>query len=212
QYHQRLAQVLTERFSETVERQPELLAHHYTEAGLIEPAIPYWQRAGEHSNARSAYVEAMAHCRKGLELLQTLPDTLERGQQELDLQVTLGSALAATNFAAPDVGAAYRRARELCQQVGETPQLFSVLGSLVRFYSNHREYQTAWELGEQMLSLAQRVHEPASLANTHITLGNVLYFLSAWDAARTHLEQGVAFYNTPQHRSQGFLTETHQGV
>src|SRR5262249_23753959 len=74
------------------------------------------------------------------------------------------------------------------------------------------EYQNALELGEQMLSLAQRVPDSAGLANAHITLGNVLYFLREWDAARTHLEQGVAFYNAQQHRSQGFLTETHQGV
>src|SRR5262249_5061506 len=108
--------------------------------------------------------------------------------------------------------AAYQRARELCQQVGETPQLFPVLGGLVRFYMVRGESQTARELGEQMLSLAQRVRDPAGLANAHITLGNALLSLRVWDAARPHLEQGVAFYNAPQHRSQGFLTETHQGV
>src|SRR5262249_54742902 len=86
------------------------------------------------------------------------------------------------------------------------------LGGLVIFYINRGEDQTARELGEQMLSLAQRVQEPTGLANAHITLGNALYFLRELDAARPHLEQGVAFYNAPQHRSQGFLTETHQGV
>jgi predicted ATPase len=74
------------------------------------------------------------------------------------------------------------------------------------------ELQTARELGEQMLSLAQHGHDPAGLANAHITLGYALFSLREWDAARTHLEQGVAFYNAQQHRSQGFLTETHQGV
>jgi predicted ATPase len=86
------------------------------------------------------------------------------------------------------------------------------LGGLVRFYVERGKSQTARELGEQMLSLAQRVHDPAGLANAHITLGNALFFLQEWDAARTHLKQGVAFYTAPQHRSQGFLTETHQGV
>jgi predicted ATPase len=87
-----------------------------------------------------------------------------------------------------------------------------VLGGLVIFYINRGEDQTARELGEQMLSLAQRVQDPADLANAHITLGNALYFLRELDAARTHLEQGIAFYNAQQHHSQGFLTETHQGV
>jgi len=213
QYHQRIAQVLAERFPDTVATQPELLAHHYTEAGLAEQAVGYWYTAGQHAHERSAHMEAIGHLRKGLELLTTLPDTLEHRQQELDMQITLGQALVATKgIAAPDVGAAYQRARELCQQVGETPQLFPVLAGLVRFYSGRAEYQTTRELGEQMLSLAQRIHDPAGLAHAHIMLGYALFFLREWDAARTHLEQGVAFYNAQQHRSQGFLTETHQGV
>ena len=120
--------MLAERFPETVETQPELLAHHYTEAGLIEQAIPYWQQAGQRAIQRSANVEAIAHLTKGLELLKTLPDTPERAQQELALQIALGSPLMATKgYAAPEVAQAYTRARELCQQVGETPQLFPVL-------------------------------------------------------------------------------------
>jgi predicted ATPase/class 3 adenylate cyclase len=213
QYHQRIAQVLTERFPETVVTQPELLAYHYTEADLVEQAVEYWYKAGQRAHERSAHVEAVGHLRKGLELLQTLPDTLERRQQELDVQVTLGAALAITKgFAAPDAGAAYHRARELCQQVGETPQFFPVLQGLVIFYNNRGEYQTARELGEQLLSLAQRVHDPVDLANAHIMLGYTLDFLSERDAARMHLEQGVAFYNTQQHRSHSFLLSTHAWV
>src|SRR5262249_40649448 len=134
-------------------------------------------------------------------------------QQELDMQITLGAALTATKgLAAPDVEAAYQRARALCQQGGETPQLFPVLGGLVRFYSGRMEYQTARELGEQILSLAQRAPSPAGLAHAHIMLGYALFSLREWAAARSHLEQGVAFYTAQQHRAQGFLTETHQGV
>ena len=90
QLHQQIAQVLEEQFPETVETQPELVAHHYTEAGLIAQAIPYWQQAGERATQRSANVEAIAHLTKGLELLKTLPDTPERAQQELTLQIALG--------------------------------------------------------------------------------------------------------------------------
>src|SRR5262249_54165429 len=193
QYHQRIAQMLAERFPETAATQPELLAHHYTEAGLAEQAVGYWQTAGQRAHERSAHVEAIGHLRQGLELLTTFPDTLEHRQQELDMQITLGTALVATQgIAAPDVGAAYQRARELCQQVGETSQLIPVLGGLARFYSGQRELQTARELGEQMLSLAQCVHDPAGLAHAQIMLGYALFSLREWAAARTHLEQGVA--------------------
>jgi len=213
QYHQRIAQVLEQQFPETVAMQPELLAQHYTEAGLAEQAVGYWYKAGQRAHERSAHVEAIGHLRKGLAIFTTLPDTLEHHQQELNVQVTLGRVLMATKgVGAPDTGAAYHRARELCQKVGETPQVFPVLGGLVIFYINRGEPQTARELGAQMLSLAQRVRDPAALANAHILLGNTLYFLRAWDVARTHLEQGIAFYNAQQPRTQGFLTETHQGV
>src|SRR4029450_3802653 len=95
QYHQLIAQVLAEDFPYNAETQPEVLAHHYTEAGLSAQAIPYWQRAGQRAIERSAHLEAIAHLSKGLEVLGTLPDTPERAQQELDLQITLGAALSA---------------------------------------------------------------------------------------------------------------------
>ena len=83
QYHQQIAQSVGGTISETKETQPELIAHHYTEAGLIEQAIPYWQQAGRRAIERSANVEAISHLTKGLELLKALPDTPERTQQEL---------------------------------------------------------------------------------------------------------------------------------
>src|SRR5262249_37831596 len=77
QYHQQIARVLEERFPETTETQPELLAHHYTEAGLIARAIPYWQKAGHRAIERSANIEATRHLIRGLELLKILPDTTD---------------------------------------------------------------------------------------------------------------------------------------
>jgi predicted ATPase len=135
QYHQRIAQVLEAQFPEITEPQPELVAHHYTEAGLNAQAIGYWQRAGQQASGRAAYVEAINHLTKGLALLETLPDPSERCQHELTLQIMLGGPLIAIKgFAAPEVENAYARARALCQQVGETPQLFPVLWGLYVFY------------------------------------------------------------------------------
>ena len=104
QHHQHIAQVLVAQFPEIVETQPELLAHHYTEAGVAEQALPYWQRAGERAIQRSAHAEAIAYLRQGLDLLRLLPDTPEHSQQELILQSTLGPALISTRgYAAPHV-------------------------------------------------------------------------------------------------------------
>ncbi|MBI3303080.1 MAG: hypothetical protein HYZ72_13525 [Deltaproteobacteria bacterium] len=117
QVHQQIGRVLEERFVETAETQPELLAHHYTEAGLIAQAIAYWQKAGQRAIERSAHAEAIAHLTKGLELLKALPDTPERTQHELTLQLTLGRALIATKgWAAPEVKQAFSQARELCKK------------------------------------------------------------------------------------------------
>jgi predicted ATPase len=135
QYHRRIAQALEAHVPDLRDTQPELLAYHYTEAGFIAQAIPYWQRAGHLALQRSANLEAIQHLTRGLALLATLPDTPARAQQELDLQITLGPALSATKgYAAPDVERAYTRARELCQQMEDTPQLFPVLWGLWVFY------------------------------------------------------------------------------
>ena len=118
-------------------------------------AIPYWQRAGTRAIQRSANVEAIAHVQRGLVLLAVLPDTPQRTQHELDFLTTLGPALMATKgYAAPEVVQAYTRARELCQQVGETPEHFLVLYNLWVFYVIRAEHQTTLELGEQCLQLA----------------------------------------------------------
>jgi predicted ATPase len=97
QYHQQVAQLLEARFPQTVATELELVAHHYTEAGLIEKAIIYWQRAGERANDRSANPEARSHLTKGLDLLRTLPESPARLQSELALQTTLGRVLTAAN-------------------------------------------------------------------------------------------------------------------
>ena len=135
QYHQRIAQVLEAQFPETAEAQPELLAHHYTEAGLTAQAVRYWHHAGQRASERSAHVEAIAHLRQGLALLQTLPETPQRPQREVDMLIALGAALLATKgFAAPEVGQTYTRARQLCEHLDNPHQLFPVLRGLWNYY------------------------------------------------------------------------------
>jgi len=213
QYHSQIAQVLEEWFTGIKETEPELLAHHYTEAGFIAQAIPYWQQAGQKASQRSANLEAIAHLTKGLELLKTLPGTPERAQQELRLQIALGAPLLATKgYAAPEVGNAYTRALELCQQIGETPQLLPGLWGLWQFYIVRTEFQTAYELGEQLLTTAQRVQDSAFLVGAHQALGVTLFHLGELAPARAHLEQGAALYDPQQHSSLAFLFGQDPGV
>jgi TOMM system kinase/cyclase fusion protein len=205
QYHQQIAQVLKERFPEIVETQAELLAHHYTEAGLIAQAIPYWHQAGQRAVQRSAHVEAISHLTKGLELLKTLPDTSKRAPQELMLQLTLGVPLQATRgWAVPEVKRAYARARELCQQIGETPQLFPVLWGLAAVSIIQAEHKTGRELAEQCLTLAQSIQDTDFLLEAHTGLGLSLFHLGELVSAREHIEQVIALYDHKKHRYLAF--------
>jgi predicted ATPase/class 3 adenylate cyclase len=213
QYHQQIAQVLAVQFPDIVETQPELLAQHYTEAGLAAQAILYWQRAGQQAMQRSANLEAINHLTKGLELLETLPDTPERTQQELTLHTALSVPLMATKgAAAPEVERTYARARELCQQVGETPQLFPVLYGQWLFYLVRAQLQTARQLSEQLLILAQRAQDTTLLLEAHRALGTSLFYLGELAPARTHLEQAMTLYDPQQHRSLAFHAGQDPGV
>jgi tetratricopeptide (TPR) repeat protein len=213
QYHQRLAQVLETRFPDTAETQPELLAQHYTEAGLTEQAIPNWQRAGQQALERSANLEAVQHLTTGLELLATLPETPVRAQQELDLQLALGSALIATKGnTAPEVEQTYVRARALCAQSGETPQLFLTLRGLCRLYTNRGALPTARELGEELVRFAEHTADPTRLLEAHDTLGNLLFYLGDYAAAHTHFEQGIVLTDPAAQRALALRSGMAPGV
>jgi len=202
QYHRQITQVLEERFPETCEEQPELLAYHYTEAGLQAPAVMYLQRAGQRAIERSAYVEAIAHLRQGLILTAALPDTPERLQHELMLYMALGVTLAATQgYAAPEVEHAYLQARECCQKVGDPTPLFTVLRGLWLVYLARAELQRAYEQGEHLLRLAQHQQEPTLLLEAHRALGTSLLFLGNLTASWPHLERGRTLYEAQQHHA-----------
>ena len=140
QHHQRIAQALEAQFPETVATQPELVAQHYTAAGCPEPAVRYWQRAGDRAGDRSAHLEAISHFTTGIEVLQTLPETPQRTQDAVTLYLALGAASRSPRHAAPEVEHAYTQAYTLCQQVGETPELAPVLYGLYRFLPSTSSY------------------------------------------------------------------------
>jgi len=213
QYHQRIAQVLETQFLETIAGQPELLAHHFTEAGLNEQAVHYWHKAGQSAVQRSAHVEAIHHLRTGLALLQTLPETLERTQREVDLLIALGASLLATKgTGAPEVGQIYTCAQHLCTHLDNPEQLFPVLRGRWNYYHVRAEYQTAYALGEQLLTLAQQVQDAAMVVAAHRALGSTLLFTGEPAAAHMHFAQGIARYDPQQHRTAVFLYGDDAGV
>jgi predicted ATPase len=204
--HEQTGQALEQLFHGRLEDHYSELAHHYDRSDNTQKAVAYLRLAGEQAVQRSANAEAVAHFTSALELLKSLPDTPERTQQELTLQVLLGVPLmAAKGYGVPEVEKAYARARELCQQVGETSQLFPVLWGLCAFYEGQAEYQTARELGEQLFTLAQRAQDQALLVEARYMLGETLLWLGELAPAREHLEQAIALYNPRQHGSLAFL-------
>ncbi len=211
--HQRIAKVLEEEFPETVEAKPEILAHHYTEAEITDPAIKYWHRAGQRASKRSANLEAVAHLEKGLELIKSLPETPEHAKQELSLLMTLGPVLMSTKGeAASEVEIAYARARKLSEQIGEPRQRFLVLRGLWIFHLERAALQTAQGLGEQLLSLAEREQDSACLLEAHRALGLSSFWQGALASAQLHLDQGIAIYDRQEHRSHAVLYGLDPGV
>jgi len=211
-YHRDIAQVLEKHFSEETEILPELGGHHFTEAGIIEQAIPYWQRAGEIAIRRSANIEAVDHITKAIELVKMLPDTPERTRQELTLQIALGVPLQVTKGpGAVEVGDAYTRARQLCRQMGQPQpsQLFPALWGLWRFYRSQAKFQTARELADEFLNLAQQQSDPALVLQGHHAQWTTLLNFGELAAAQAHTEKGIALYSPKRHHSDASLYSGH---
>ncbi len=212
-FYQRIAQVLEEQFPETAEAQPELLARHYTEAGLTEKAVGYWHHAGQRASERSAHAEAIAHLRQGLALLETLPESPECTQQKVDLLIALGASLLGTRGSgAPEVEQTYLRAQHLCEHLHVSHQRFPVLRGLWSCSIVRTELHTAHALGQQLLVLAQHSQEPGMLLAAHRALGSTLFHLGEAVPALTHLAQGMALYDPKRHHASAFLYGEDAGV
>ena len=201
------------RFPEIVLAQPALLAHHCAEASLIEKAIIYSHQAARQAVARSAMTEAITQLHQGLGMLASLPDSVARRRQELDLQTALGVPLIATRgMAAPEVGQAYVRARELCLQVGDTSQLSSVLFGLWWFHEVRADLRAALEVAEQLLDMAQRGADPADLMQAHRAMGHTFLWKGEFAPALVHFERAIALHHPQRHRSLALTAGQEPGV
>jgi len=213
QIHEEVGKAIENLYTERLEEFYEMLALHYTEAGLSKKAIGYCQQAGKRANERSAYQEAISHLTTGFNLLQTLPETRARHQQELPLQTAIGAALLMVRgHTAPEVEAAYTRARVLCQQLGDTQDMLPVLFGLWRFYVMRADYAMARQLGEELLGLTERSDELPLHVIPHYAVGFTCFCLGELLPARSHLEEGIAHYNPAQRRSPVFWAGQDPGV
>jgi len=182
------------------------LAVHFERSRDAPRAVLYLWQAGENALRRSAYHEALGYLTKGLKLLTTLPDTRERAQQELSLQIILGSALIATKGqAAAEVEQTYGRVRELCYQVKDHSRLSAALYGLWIFSLLRARYHTARELGEQLLTHARNAGDSGLLLVANFALGDTLFWMGELTTARAHLEEGIRLYDAQKHRSSPFL-------
>jgi len=211
-YHQRIAEGLQELFAETAQTQPELLAYHYGEGSLYDLAIEYWFKAGEQARQRFANTEAVSYLKRGLAALNHLSDSPKRHQQELDLCISLGNALIPLQgYAAPEVAEVYRRARELCHKVGDTPQLFPTLYGLFIYNMVGSNQQEAYELAEEFVRLVDPHQEVERLAG-HRVLACALMLKGNLDTAQEQCEQLLALYKPQEHASLRFLYGQDHGV
>jgi len=213
--HRCIAETLEQRFPDLVATRPEILAHHYGEAALPDKAITYWHLAGKSSVAKSAVREAIAQLRRGLSLLDGLPETRERNQLELDIHVTLIAALmAGKGYADPEVAAALERANRLVAETGAvgTPFHFSVLNGL--WVSNQNAGAIAAALGRasNFLSIAQSQPLSGPLLVAHRSLAWSLIFSGDYPAALAHLETAASLYRPEEHRDDAFRYGQHIGV
>jgi predicted ATPase len=206
--HARIAETLQSQFTQIAENQPELLARHYTEAGLIEQAASLWGKAGHRSLERSALVEAAEQITRALDQIAAMPATPALRREEIKLQVALANALMhVEGYAAPETKAAVEQARvfiERAEELGESPNdpllLFSVLYGVWAVNALAFNGDTLRDLAAQFLALAEKQAATAPLLVAHRIMGVSLLYAGDFAKARMHLEQAITLYDAAEHR------------
>jgi predicted ATPase len=194
--HERAGQALESMFAEQLDDHLGQLAHHYSRSDNVSKAVEYLGRAGQQALQRSAYADAIGGLNAAIDLLRRLSDSPERIQRELRLQLALGPALIAVKgWAAPEVERAYTRARELCERLGDPPELFPALLGLWAVYYLRGELRKAYELAELLLRRVQSAQDPTLLPYAHLALGDTSFSMGEFLVAREHLELAISLYD-----------------
>jgi predicted ATPase len=190
--HGQIARAMEEKFPDIVMSQPEIVAHHFTEAGLAEPAINYWLKAGNLALSRSANV-AVGHLEQGLKLISGVENPTLRNKFELLLQTSLGNSLRATKgWSSDSVRHAYTRALQLCRESGLDEHTFPAVFGLWTWNFLRASLREAEALAQYLLSSAGRVVHPAYEVLAHEALGFTLFAQGNFAASHAELERGIA--------------------
>ena len=210
QMHGRIARTLEERYSDVVAAEPEIVAQHFTEAGLVGPAINYWRIAGENSLRRSAYVEAAKQLSQVIELLRGQPETSQTLEAELETRMKMVPAILAVHGAgSPQLEAHYKRADELVELVGRTSLRFPILWGQWFVKYNRGQYAAAQKAGESLLELGRNLGNSGQILEGHHALWALLSVMGNLEDAVQHMQQGVTLYDQQLHASQAYLYAGH---
>ena len=211
--HERTGQVLESMFPDQLDDHVSELARHYSSSDNLIKAVEYLGRAGQQAMQRSAHADAISSLAAALDILQKLPDSAMRNEREVLLQLSLGSAFIAINgWTAPGVERAYTRARELCERLDDSPELFPALFGLFSMYFLRAELRTAYQLAEQLLRQAQNAQDRALMMYAHVALGDTTYEMGELLLARNHLEKAISLYDPERRRTLTFRYGVDAGI
>jgi predicted ATPase len=199
--HERAGEALESMFAEQLDDHLDELAHHYSRSENVSKAIDYLGRSGQQALERFAYADAISSLGAAIDLVPQLPHGPESIQRELQLQLSAGAALMAVKgWSAPEVERAYTRMRELCELIGDAPELFPTLFGLWIMHLLRGEVRRAYEIAEQLLRLAQIANDPALLPQARHALGSTSFWMGEFLAAKEHVENAITLYDHARYR------------
>jgi class 3 adenylate cyclase len=209
--HARIAAAIQEQSPRIVERSPEILAHHLTEAGELDSAATYWLEAGRRASGQSANIEAAAHLARGIAGLSGLAETPERIQQELVLQLALGPMLLSTRgYGSPETRRAYRRAAELAARLGDDRAHFAATWGLwITTHGGGREDEERLRHLGELVQIADRVADPELSLQAHHSAWATWVWGGEFVRSLDHVRQGIALYDPDKHRHHALMYGGH---
>ncbi len=211
--HAKVASALERKYAAQPDTASELLAHHYTQAGLTEQAITYWTAAARRALLRSANAEALGHTEKALEILAALPESRERHRQELIFRFLAGGAYwAYKGYASKEVEGALTRAQELAAEIGDPAQTIHALRGLFGCYYVRAEHERAERQAERVINLARESQDRGDLMVGHMMLGSILFWRAGFKVARQELETAISLYDAAEQRAKMLSMQIDPGI
>jgi class 3 adenylate cyclase/predicted ATPase len=202
EYNALVASALEERFPDRAKAEPEVLAHHYEGAGLADHSAVQYSRAGMAAAERSANKEAIRHLERGLEQLATVPESPNRSQRQLEMELALGACVVAVQgYAHDDVERTFGRARELCREIGESSALARALVGLSYFHFTRTNFDATVELAREIVELGERGRESSIEMFGHVVFAFPLLHQGRFNAALEHFDRAISLYDPSRARA-----------